>query len=197
MQHVQEETSEKTLRMMVKVSQLTAREIIVALEKLYRKLTAREHVGRTQLNQLMRNGAKIETTKIVSTDILKLDTDMKVFEQLARRFGVGYSIHKISDQPGYIIFFRSRQMEQVAAVLSEFNKYKFYRDFKAPMEETAKHRETSGYDTPDRKHQENTKLSRYKTIDSRLSRAKAQAAALHSDRTSTGLENRQRERGGR
>lgn len=170
-QRVQEESAEQVLRLMVRVSSLTLKAIIAALDALYRKLENKEPVGQTQLKQLMLHDAKIETTKITARDAASLEKEMQVFDRMARRFGVGYSIVKIPDQPGYIIFFRARQMEQVSALLSEFMRHKFWREAEAPggREAPTKEREAAA---PGRGHGEKAKES----IETKLARARVKVA---------------------
>lgn len=129
MSRTQEDTSEKVLRLMLRVPEITAKMLIAGLSGWLKRMDEREPIGQQRLDRLMQGNQKMEASTITSCDIKNLDADMKIFERMARQYGVGYTAVKISDQPGYTILFRGKNKEAYATLIAEYAKYQIARNF--------------------------------------------------------------------
>ncbi|MEG0852949.1 MAG: DUF3801 domain-containing protein [Angelakisella sp.] len=129
MAELQEDAAQGVLRFMFKVPQLTGKLIIAALEEAIRRMEAKEPIGLQRMETLMRGGNKMEKINLGSS-LEKLDTDLKAFEQIAREYGIGFSAYKMGGQPGYQVFFRAKNVEQMKTCMEEFTRYRMVRDYK-------------------------------------------------------------------
>jgi hypothetical protein len=115
---IQEEIDNRTIALSVKASKLTARLLAKVLAAALRKLKqqrqkAKMPKGRQSVKKLM--GQRTATSSI------PLDGDTRLFDRVARKYGVDYSFHKT--EPGkYMLFFKSGQADAITAAFSEYTK---------------------------------------------------------------------------
>lgn len=138
---VQEEVTEKAFKVMVKVPQITAEMLLAALKSLLRKLEQQEPVGKQKMSKLMEGGKTLGSHEITSAHTKDVKQNMAVFDRLCRKYGVGYSAVKMSGAPGYQVFFRTGRADQMKAVIEEYMKYQFAKDYRyqEPMEKSQAH----------------------------------------------------------
>ena len=115
---MQEEVNQRTIALTVKASKLTGRVLLAAVQKYlaHRKKQRVEGLtptGKQSVKQLMGHGS--------STSSIPLDGETRLFDRVARKYGVDYAFHKVA--PGkYQLFFKAGQADAITAAFSEYTK---------------------------------------------------------------------------
>ena len=98
--------SRQTIAVSVKASKLTARALAYVVAAVGRKI-AKEHRkaqtphGKQSVRKLMGHGG--------DTNAIEVDTP-KLFDKVARKWGVDYAIHRVGEQK-YLLLFKARQAD--------------------------------------------------------------------------------------
>ena len=106
------------IAILVKAAKLTERELAAALADVARKLEkdyirAQNPKGRQSVKKLLSRGA--------ATSSLPLDGETRLFDRIARKYGVDYSFHQT--EPGkYLLFFKTAQTDAMQACFTEYTK---------------------------------------------------------------------------
>lgn len=115
---MQEEVNHKTVAITVKATKVTGRVLLAAVQKYLTHLKKKrvEHFtpqGRQSVKQLM--GHRVNTNSI------PLDGDTRLFDRVARKYGVDYAFHKVEDGK-YLLFFKGGQADAITAAFSDYTK---------------------------------------------------------------------------
>lgn len=115
---MQEEVTHKTIVLTVKATKLTGRVLLAAIQKYLAHLKKQRvegltPTGKQSVKQLMRHGN--------STSSIPLDGTTRLFDRVARKYGVDYAFHKV--EPGkYQLFFKAGQADAITAAFGEYTK---------------------------------------------------------------------------
>lgn len=115
---MQEEVNQKTVAITVKATKLTGRVLLVAMQKYLAHLKKQRvkgltPTGRQSVKQLMGHGS--------NTNSIPLDGSTRLFDQVARKYGVDYAFHPL--EPGkYQLFFKAGQADAITAAFAEYTK---------------------------------------------------------------------------
>lgn len=120
---MQEEVDSKTIALVINSAKLTGRLFITAIRKFLEHQSAKKQQkadiiphGKQTVKQLI--GQNQGVTSIESND-----PDIKVFDKVARKYGVDYAVKKVRDDDGkskYIIFFKGRDNDAVTSAFKEY-----------------------------------------------------------------------------
>lgn len=120
---MQEEVDSKTIALVINSAKLTGRLFIAAIRKFLEHQSAKKQQkadiiphGKQTVKQLI--GQNQGVTSIESND-----PDIKVFDRVARKYGVDYAVKKVRDDDGkakYIIFFKGRDNDAVTSAFKEY-----------------------------------------------------------------------------
>lgn len=112
----QEDLAEGAIKWMLKVPKLSAEFVVWALKSFIKKLMDKEPVGLQKIENLMKDGKhKMEQMKL--SDV---GNDMREFQKLARKYGVGFTAFKSGEE--YTLFFRAERVEQMKSCLDAYAK---------------------------------------------------------------------------
>lgn len=115
---MQEEVNQRTVALTVKSAKLTGRVLLAAIQKYlaYLKKQRMEGLtptGKQTVKQLM--GHRVNTNSI------PLDGSTRLFDRVARKYGVDYAFHKV--EPGkYQLFFKAGQADAITTAFAEYTK---------------------------------------------------------------------------
>lgn len=114
---MQEETTQKTIALVIKTSKLTASTLKAAMRMYlehHKQKTGRAH-GITSVKKLLEDGAGASSIEIT-------DGNIKSFERVARKYNIDFAIKKDKtiSPPKYIVFFKGRDTDVVAQAFKEF-----------------------------------------------------------------------------
>ncbi|MEG1875651.1 MAG: PcfB family protein [Angelakisella sp.] len=121
MPEIQEDVSELAARWLVKVPKLSAKLVVAALDALLRHQKNKEPLGELSMKKLMANSSQ----PLEQASLVGMEKDMKLFQKLARQYGVGFSVFKRNEE--YTLFFRAGRAEQMNACLAAYAKAKLTR----------------------------------------------------------------------
>lgn len=114
----QEDLAEGAIKWMLKVPKFSAELVVWSLKALMKKLLDKEPVGMQKIENLMNDGKhKMEQMKLS-----EVSNDMKEFQKLARKYGVGFSAFKSGED--YTLFFRAERVEQMKSCVEAYAKQK-------------------------------------------------------------------------
>ena len=119
---MQEDIEHRAVTLAINVSKMTGRTFRNALVKLLHFLR-NKHQQHKQVKPCGKQSVKklIGQNQGVSRVDLSHDDDVKQFEHVARKYGVDYAITKVKgDKPRYLIFFKARDNDALAAALEEY-----------------------------------------------------------------------------
>ena len=102
--------SRQTIAVSVKASKLTARALAYVVAAVGRKI-AKEH------RKLMGHGG--------DTNAIEVDTP-KLFDKVARKWGVDYAIRRVGDQK-YLLLFKARQADAITGCFAEYSRLELKR----------------------------------------------------------------------
>ena len=109
---VNEEISEKTVRIFVRVAELSAREIEKHLSN---KAVEKKTTGKQTVKQLIGQNQGVSSLPVG-------ETGLKDFERIAKKYGVDFAIvkDKTTTPKKYMVFFKARDADAIAQVLAEY-----------------------------------------------------------------------------
>lgn len=147
---MQEEITNKTVALTVKAAKFTGRVLMAAMQKYLAHLKKQRvegltPTGRQSVKQLMGHGN--------STNSIPLDGETRLFDRVARKYGVDYAFHKV--EPGkYQLFFKAGQADAITAAFAQYTKLVLKRQQRKErpsiLAQLKKLREVIGERTPQR-----------------------------------------------
>ena len=119
---MQEEVTQKTIALYVKVGKGAARLTEQALQKAIQKFLEQKSKpahGKQTMRQLMKQNAGVSNIEIT-------DPSIKEFEKIARKYGVDYAITKDQNvmPPKYTVFFKAKDADALTSAFEEFTNRK-------------------------------------------------------------------------
>ena len=124
---MQEEVTQKTIALYVKVGKGAARLTEQALQKAIRKFLEQKSKpahGKQTMRQLMKQNAGVSNIEIT-------DSNIKAFESTAKKYNIDFSLKKVKgEQTRYLVFFKGRDADVMTAAFQEFSAKKLNRDKK-------------------------------------------------------------------
>ena len=119
---MQEEVENRTVNLAISTTKLTFRTIVNGYNAWKRhhqakvaQKTAQLPVGKQSIKELIGQNQGVSSIPIEKTDL-------KGFEQVARKYGVDYAVKKdrSSSPPKYLIFFKGRDADALTAAFTEY-----------------------------------------------------------------------------
>ena len=115
---MQEEVTQKTIALYVKVGKGAARLTEQALQKAIQKFLEQKSKpahGKQTMRQLMKQNAGVSNIEIT-------DSNIKSFERVARKYGVDFAVKKDRSvsPPKYLVFFKGRDADALTAAFREY-----------------------------------------------------------------------------
>ena len=123
---MQEEVENRTVNLAISTTKLTFRTIVNGYNAWKRhhqakiaQKTAQLPVGKQSIKELIGQNQGVSSIPIEKTDL-------KGFEQVARKYGVDYAVKKdrSSSPPKYLIFFKGRDSDALTAAFTEYTNKK-------------------------------------------------------------------------
>jgi len=127
---LQEEVENRAVNLAISTSKLTARAVITAVRVYLNRRKglsggkdAAAQGGRQTVKQLIGAGEGVSSIDIAATDL-------RGFERVARKYGIGYAVRKDPSAvpPNYLVFFRARDKDAMTAAFTEYAKKTLQRD---------------------------------------------------------------------
>ena len=123
---MQDEINEKVIALSIRTTKLTAemlqKSIRFMLSQIKKQLDKPvQHHGKQTLKQLMKQNAGVSSIEIT-------DSNIKAFESTAKKYGVDFALKKADDR--YLVFFKGRDADVLAAAFREFSKKKLDKERK-------------------------------------------------------------------
>ena len=125
---MQEEVTQKTIALYVKVGKGAARLTEQALQKAIQKFLEQKSKaphGKQTMRQLMKQNAGVSNIEIT-------DSNIKAFESTAKKYGIDFALKKDTTEspPRYLVFFKGRDADVLTAAFKEFSAKKLTQDRK-------------------------------------------------------------------
>ena len=125
---MQEEVTQKTIALYVKVGKGAARLTEQALQKAIQKFLEQKSKpahGKQTMRQLMKQNAGVSNIEITKDNI-------KAFESTAKKYGIDFALKKDSTEtpPRYLVFFKGRDADALTAAFKEFSAKKLTQEQK-------------------------------------------------------------------
>lgn len=125
---MQEEVTQKVIALSVKAAKLDAAALQKAIKLLLRQIEKQRGKpprGKQTMRQLTRSGERIANIEIT-------DSNIKAFEQTARKYGVDFSLKKdiAAQPPRYLVFFKGKDVDVLTAAFREFSARKLKQEKK-------------------------------------------------------------------
>ena len=124
---MQEEVTQKTIALYVKVGKGAARLTEQALQKAIQKFLEQKSKpahGKQTMRQLMKQNAGVSNIEIT-------DSNIKAFESTAKKYNIDFSLKKVKgEQTRYLVFFKGRDADVMTAAFQEFSAKKLNREKK-------------------------------------------------------------------
>ena len=129
---MQEEVENRTVNLAISTTKLTFRTIVNGYNAWKRhhqakvaQKTAQLPIGKQSIKELIGQNQGVSSIPIEKTDL-------KGFEQVARKYGVDYAIHrdKSVSPPKYVIFLKGRDSEAINAAFTEYSAGQIQRESK-------------------------------------------------------------------
>ena len=123
---MQEEVENRTVNLAISTTKLTFRTIVNGYNAWKRhnqskvaQKTAQLPIGKQSIKELIGQNQGVSSIPIEKTDL-------KGFEQVARKYGVDYAVKKdrSSSPPKYLIFFKGRDADALTAAFTEYTNKK-------------------------------------------------------------------------
>ncbi len=119
---MQEEVENRTVNLAISTTKLTLRNLLNlynAWRRHQKAKTAELPVGKQSIKKLLGQNQGVSSVPIENTDL-------KGFEQVARKYGVDYAVTKDKNQipPRYTVFFKARDADALTAAFEEFTNRK-------------------------------------------------------------------------
>ena len=154
---MQEEVTQKTIALYVKVgkgaARLTEQELQKAIQKFLEQKSKAPH-GKQTMRQLMKQNAGVSNIEIT-------DQNIRAFSATAKKYGIDFALKKdTSDEiPRYLVFFKGRDADVITAAFREFSAKNLEKEKKpsirkeleqAKQQSKAQHRQREKVKTKDR-----------------------------------------------
>ena len=125
---MQEEVTQKTIALYVKVGKGAARLTEQALQKAIQKFLEQKSKpahGKQTMRQLMKQNAGVSNIEITEGNI-------KAFEGTAKKYGIDFALKKDATEspPRYLVFFKGRDADVLTAAFKEFSAKKLTQEKK-------------------------------------------------------------------
>ena len=125
---MQEEVTQKTIALYVKVGKGAARLTEQALQKAIQKFLEQKSKpahGKQTMRQLMKQNAGVSNIEITKDNI-------KAFESTAKKYGIDFALKKDNTEtpPRYLVFFKGRDADALTAAFKEFSAKKLTQEQK-------------------------------------------------------------------
>ena len=125
---MQEEVTQKTIALYVKVGKGAARLTEQALQKAIQKFLEQKSKpahGKQTMRQLMKQNAGVSNIEITEGNI-------KAFESTAKKYGIDFALKKDATEspPRYLVFFKGRDADVLTAAFKEFSAKKLTQEQK-------------------------------------------------------------------
>ena len=125
---MQEEVTQKTIALYVKVGKGAARLTEQALQKAIQKFLEQKSKpahGKQTMRQLMKQNAGVSNIEITEGNI-------KAFESTAKKYGIDFALKKDATEspPRYLVFFKGRDADALTAAFKEFSAKKLTQEQK-------------------------------------------------------------------
>ena len=125
---MQDEINEKVVALSVKGAKLTAEMLQKAIKAMLaqaKKQQEKQPHGKQTLKQLAKQNAGLSNIEITEGNI-------KAFEQTAKKYGIDFALKKDSTEtpPRYLVFFKGRDADALAAAFKEFSAKKLTQEQK-------------------------------------------------------------------
>ena len=125
---MQEEVTQKTIALYVKVGKGAARLTEQALQKAIQKFLEQKSKpahGKQTMRQLMKQNAGVSNIEIT-------DSNIKAFESTAKKYGIDFALKKDAAEspPRYLVFFKARDADALTAAFKEFSAKKLTQEKK-------------------------------------------------------------------
>ena len=125
---MQEEVTQKTIALYVKVGKGAARLTEQALQKAIQKFLEQKSKpahGKQTMRQLMKQNAGVSNIEITEGNI-------KAFEHTAKKYGIDFALKKDATEqpPRYLVFFKGRDADALTAAFREFSAKKLTQEQK-------------------------------------------------------------------
>ena len=124
---MQEEVTQKTIALYVKVGKGAARLTEQALQKAIQKFLEQKSKpahGKQTMRQLMKQNAGVSNIEIT-------DSNIKAFESTAKKYNIDFSLKKVKgEQTRYLVFFKGRDVDVLQQAFREFTAKKLTQEQK-------------------------------------------------------------------
>ena len=130
---MQEEVTGKSVALIIDGAKMSEQVLEKALQKFLeaqKNKSPKMHRGRQTLKQLAGQNAGLANIEIS-------DKNIKAFTHVAKKYHVDFALKKdtTSEQPRYLVFFKSRDADAITAAFQEFASRKMSRDEKPSIRE--------------------------------------------------------------
>ncbi len=130
---MQEEVTGKAVALIIDGAKMSEQVLEKALQKFLeaqKNKSPKMHRGRQTLKQLAGQNAGLANIEIS-------DKNIKAFTHVAKKYHVDFALKKdtTSEQPRYLVFFKSRDADAITAAFQEFASRKMSRDEKPSIRE--------------------------------------------------------------
>ena len=123
---MQEEVENRTVNLAISTTKLTARTVVNAFNAWRRHHSAVKAKKESEIPHGKQSIKELvgQNQGVTNIDISK--TDLRGFEQFARKYGVDYAITKDRNAvpPKYMVFFKARDADALTAAFTEFSNQK-------------------------------------------------------------------------
>ena len=154
---MQEEVTQKTIALYVKVGKGAARLTEQALQKAIQKFLEQKSKpahGKQTMRQLMKQNAGVSNIEIT-------DQNIRAFSATAKKYGIDFALKKDTsgEIPRYLVFFKGRDADVITAAFREFSAKNLEKEKKpsirkeleqAKQQSKAQHRQREKVKTKDR-----------------------------------------------
>lgn len=120
---MQEEVTGKSVALMIRSAKMTEQVLEAAIRAyLHRKQHPKIYRGKQTLKQLASQNAGLANIEIS-------DKNIQAFTSAAKKYHVDFALKKdtVSEQPRYLVFFKSRDADAITAAFQEFTVRKLYK----------------------------------------------------------------------
>lgn len=125
---MQEEITQKTIALYIKMGKATARLTEKALQKaiqMFLEQKSKPAHGKQTMRQLMKQNAGVSNIEIT-------DANIKAFDAIAKKNGLDYNVKRIENgkPPTYLVSFRGKDIDVMTEAFREFSAKKLNREQK-------------------------------------------------------------------
>lgn len=133
---VDEDVSRRSIAVTVKTGKLTARALAYALGAAARKIRKAQRAAQTPQGK---QSVRKLMGQVGDTSGMELPGDTRLFDRVARRWGVDYAIRPV-DKGKYLLLFKARQADAVTGCFAEYSRrmLNLSKDRRVPIREQLK-----------------------------------------------------------